>query len=99
MKQVTLISEGDCLGIPGPGGWAYILRYGEHSTERTGGSKKPDVDLWQKLDRLAEKHIIRGQWVMGHSGHPDNERCNELALTRAVEFSYTPWRDAARVCG
>ena len=30
MKEVTLFTDGSCLGNPGPGGWACILRYGKH---------------------------------------------------------------------
>ena len=37
MKQVTLVTDGSCLGNPGPGGWAYILRFGKHVKEATGG--------------------------------------------------------------
>jgi len=36
MKHVQLITDGACLGNPGPGGWAYILRYGEHKREMAG---------------------------------------------------------------
>lgn len=36
MKKVQLITDGACLGNPGPGGWAAILRYGEHSKEIYG---------------------------------------------------------------
>lgn len=36
MKHVTLVTDGSCLGNPGPGGWAYILRYGAHARETTG---------------------------------------------------------------
>ena len=38
MKKVQLITDGACLGNPGPGGWAYILRYGPHQRERFGFS-------------------------------------------------------------
>lgn len=37
MKAVQLITDGSCLGNPGPGGWAYILRYGAHKREHAGG--------------------------------------------------------------
>ncbi|GIU79147.1 MAG: ribonuclease H [Bryobacteraceae bacterium] len=37
MKKVLAVSDGSCLGNPGPGGWAYILRYGERSREQSGG--------------------------------------------------------------
>ncbi len=39
MKQVQLITDGSCIGNPGPGGWAYILRYNEHKKEMSGGEK------------------------------------------------------------
>jgi ribonuclease HI len=37
MKQVQVITDGSCLGNPGPGGWACILRYGKHEREMSGG--------------------------------------------------------------
>jgi ribonuclease HI len=49
---------------------------------RTAG-KQPvkNVDLWQRLDALANEagHQIRWHWVKGHAGHPDNERADALA--------------------
>lgn len=36
MKSVQLITDGACLGNPGPGGWAYILRFNEHAREMSG---------------------------------------------------------------
>jgi ribonuclease HI len=44
-------------------------------------AKKPvkNADLWQRLDRLAQAHQISWHWVKGHSGHPENERADELA--------------------
>jgi ribonuclease HI len=38
MKKVQLITDGACLGNPGPGGWAYILRFGEHTREMFGSA-------------------------------------------------------------
>ncbi|HTS77419.1 MAG TPA: ribonuclease HI [Bryobacteraceae bacterium] len=38
MKKVQLITDGACLGNPGPGGWACILRYGERKRELFGSS-------------------------------------------------------------
>ena len=44
-------------------------------------AKKPvkNVDLWQRLDQIAQKHTINWHWVKGHSGHLENERADELA--------------------
>jgi ribonuclease HI len=40
MKQVQLVTDGACLGNPGPGGWAAILRYGKHRKEIWGFEKR-----------------------------------------------------------
>jgi ribonuclease HI len=40
MKKVQLITDGACLGNPGPGGWAYILRYGKHLKEGYGSEPR-----------------------------------------------------------
>jgi ribonuclease HI len=44
----------------------------------------PNADLWQEFNQVAEAHTITGQWVKGHSGDPDNERCNDLAEAQAL---------------
>ena len=48
---------------------------------RTSNKKKDvkNIDLWQKLDELVQKHEIRWIWVKGHAGHAENERCDALA--------------------
>ena len=52
---------------------------------KTSNKKSPvkNVDLWQRLDELAGGHEIRWIWVKGHAGHPQNERCDQLATTAA----------------
>ena len=44
-------------------------------------AKKPvkNVDLWRRLDEAADRHDVSWHWVRGHSGHPENERADELA--------------------
>ncbi len=44
-------------------------------------NKKPvkNKDLWIELDFECRKHQITWEWVKGHSGHPENERADELA--------------------
>ena len=43
--------------------------------------KKPvkNQDLWEQLDAALQRHEVRWHWVRGHSGHPENERADELA--------------------
>ncbi|NMH58716.1 ribonuclease HI [Alteromonas sp. MYP5] len=47
--------------------------------------RKPvkNADLWQQLDEAVNRHEIDWKWVKGHSGHPENERCDELAREAA----------------
>ena len=44
-------------------------------------SKEPvkNSDLWQKLDEEVNRHQVSWQWVRGHTGHPGNERADQLA--------------------
>ena len=44
-------------------------------------ARKPvkNADLWQKLDLARTRHNVNWHWVKGHAGHPENERCDELA--------------------
>lgn len=139
-KPVQIWTDGACLGNPGPGGWAAVLRYGKHERELVGAeaestnnrmeltaaiaalealkkpsrvelvtdsnyvkngitswlsawktkdwktaNKKPvkNQDLWQRLDAAAAPHKINWQWVKGHAGHKENERCDTLARREA----------------
>ena len=44
-------------------------------------NKKPvkNVDLWRRLERAMEPHLIDWHWIKGHAGHADNELVDELA--------------------
>ena len=52
------------------------------------GDKKPALnpDLWEQLLNACERHEIEYQWIKGHAGHPENERCDELAVEQAARF-------------
>ena len=59
-----------------------------HNWKKRGwktADKKPvkNVDLWQRLDAALGQHQIKWEWVKGHTGHPENERCDELARAAA----------------
>jgi len=51
---------------------------------RTAG-KKPvkNLELWQEYVTISKTHKIRATWVKGHNGHPQNERCDQLAREEA----------------
>ena len=65
-------------------GWAQSWR-------RNGwkkADKKPALnsDLWAHLLDLCEGHTFHYNWVKGHAGHPENERCDELAVQAAAQY-------------
>lgn len=51
--------------------------------------KKPalNVDLWERLLPLLEKHEVTFNWVKGHAGHPENERCDRLAVEQRDRYA------------
>ena len=65
------------------------LEKGWAKSWRARGWKKADKspalnpDLWEKALELAEKHTITYVWVKGHAGHPENERCDRLAVAQS----------------
>jgi len=48
--------------------------------KRAGGKTIKNLDLWQRLDQQVQRHRIHYCPVRGHSGHPENELCDELAV-------------------
>lgn len=44
-----------------------------------------NADLWKVLDAIQQKHQVSWHWVKGHSGHPENERCDEIARQAAEQ--------------
>ncbi len=57
--------------------WIRAWKRNGWKTASGGAVKNPD--LWRELDRLVEKRSVAWHWVAGHSGHAENDRCDELA--------------------
>jgi ribonuclease HI len=55
---------------------------------REGKSFKPvkNLEFWQALDELLQRHEVTFTVVKGHSGHPENERCDELAVEASLNY-------------
>ncbi len=52
------------------------------------GDRKPALnpDLWGRLLDLLEQHEVSFRWIKGHAGHPENERCDRLAVAEWEKF-------------
>ena len=50
--------------------------------------KKPALnpELWDELLELIDKHEVTIEWVKGHDGHPENERCDRLAVAESQKY-------------
>jgi len=59
-------------------GWAKKWRSRGWKLSPSKPAKNPD--LWAQLLELCEVHTVRFEWVKGHSDHPENERCDALAV-------------------
>ena len=76
--QVTLTTDSKYVVDSITKGWVY----GWKKKGWIKSDKKPalNVDLWEMLLPLLEKHKVTFNWVKGHAGHPENERCDRLAV-------------------
>ncbi len=63
-------------------GWVY--KWEAKGWMRTPKEPALNVDLWERLLVLLEEHNVEFNWVKGHNGHPENERCDHLAVTAAA---------------
>ncbi len=62
-------------------GWADTWR--AKGWRKTGRGKILNPDLWKQFMNLLDIHDVRLIWVKGHAGHPENERCDRLAVAAA----------------
>lgn len=144
LRTVYMYTDGACRKNPGAGGWACILKYGEHEKILSGGEPEttnnrmelmavlqglmalkedvnliittdskyvadgiekgwaknwkrhmwmkcdgtevPNADLWDDLLCMLDGHNYVFEWVKGHDGHPENERCDKLAVEESHKF-------------
>jgi ribonuclease HI len=62
-------------------GW--VIRWQKNHWMRNKKDTAKNIDLWQRLLPLLEKHNVNFNWVKGHAGHYENERCDVLAVEAA----------------
>jgi ribonuclease HI len=51
---------------------------------KKGFAGKKNKDLWKRFLKIYPKHQVKFQWVKGHNDHPQNERCDALAVAAAT---------------
>lgn len=63
-------------------GWARKWR--SSNWKKSDGEKALNPDLWVRLLDLCDRHKVKFVWVRGHDGHPENERCDQMATAAAA---------------
>ena len=82
--EVTLTSDSRYVIEAIEQRWVYNWR--ANGWRKADRSAALNVDLWEQLLPLLEKHKVSFCWVKGHAGHPFNERCDALATNFADSF-------------
>ena len=85
--QITVYSDSKYVIDTMDKGWI-------HGWKKKGWSRGPNkplknADLWQRMAEAIHGHQISWKWVKGHSGQPENERCDQLA-TEAADLRGNP---------
>ena len=77
--KVKLYSDSRYLVDAMTQGWA--RKWQENGWWRNKKEKATNVDLWERLLALCDKHQVEFEWVKGHAGLGANERCDELSMS------------------
>lgn len=81
--DVTLYSDSKYVCDAISKGWAKSWQ--KKGWKKSNNSPALNSDLWEKLLSLIDKHNIKIVWIKGHAGHPENERCDQLAVCAATK--------------
>jgi ribonuclease HI len=67
----------------------WIYKWKSLGWKRNKKDKLLNPDLWKELYDLLQKHEVKLHWIKSHNGHPENERCDKLAV-KASQQSHLP---------
>ena len=76
--KVELYSDSKYLVDAVCKGWVYNWK--KNGWKKSDKKPAMNVDLWERLLSLMDTHHVTLHWVKGHDGHPENERCDRLAV-------------------
>ena len=65
-------------------GWA--RKWQQNNWMRNKKEKALNPELWERLLKLCDIHDVEPIWVKGHAGHPENERCDRMAVAESQKF-------------
>ena len=89
LKQPTQVELATDSVYVGKGLSEWMAKWKANGWRRREGKRWAEVkneDLWRRLDELCLRHHVQYKRVAGHSGHPENDRCDELAVAAYQKF-------------
>ena len=81
--EVTVWSDSSYVVDAVEKGWVF-------GWEKKNFAKKANGDLWRRFLAVYRRHQVQFQWIRGHNGHPENERCDALAVAAAAVPNLPP---------
>lgn len=82
--EITLCSDSKYVIDGLEKGWAKGWK--ARGWKKSDKSPALNPDLWERLLELCERHQIHYQWIRGHAGHPENERCDRMAVAESRKY-------------
>ena len=83
--RVTLCTDSKYVADGITKGWAASWR--ARGWKKSDGKPALNPELWEELLELCGKHDVKIIWVKGHAGHPENERCDALAVAETQKYT------------
>ncbi len=83
--KVEIYTDSKYVADAASKGWA--VKWRSKGWKRAGNEPALNPDLWGQLLELLEAHECKFIWVKGHAGHPENERCDALAVEQRDYYS------------
>ncbi|MCO4291370.1 ribonuclease HI [Solitalea sp. MAHUQ-68] len=80
-QQVLIYSDSKYVVDAVEKGWVF-------GWQKKGYKDKKNPDLWERFLKIYRKHQVKFQWIRGHAGHPENERCDELAVAASKNHQF-----------
>ena len=81
--EVKVVSDSKYVVDSLSKGWVDAWR--RKGWKKSDGKRALNVDLWERLLPLLDRHDVCFEWIKGHDGHPYNERCDALAVASAED--------------
>lgn len=83
--SVTVVSDSKYVCDAVLKGWVYSWK--KKGWKKSDGKPALNVELWEELLEQLAIHDVEFNWIKGHAGHPENERCDKKAVEETQKFS------------